>query len=434
MLRLGLQSLWNRRFVVLLTILSIAVSVMLVLGVERLRSQAKASFANAASGIDLIVAARDNPVQILLSTVFGVGGTSAGLDWESFEMVHSLPQVDWAVPISIGDNHRGFPVIGTEAGYFEHYRHSGGQELELETGTLFSGPNSAVIGAEPAARFGYFPGAEIILAHGSGEVALDVHDEAPFVVAGVLAPAGTAVDRMVFVPLEGFDAMHDQREPDPADPFADPSGSDVMGVSTLEAGDTHVAPDDHDHEHEAETVNAIYVGLKDRGAVLSVQRAVADYRQEPLTAVLPNVALLELWSITGTAETALRLMAVAVVLAGLVGMVVMLSATLEGRRREFAILRSVGATPARIFALILLEAGMVTLAGVQLGCLLLAACLAVADPILATQYGLRLADQPPTSAEIWLLVAIVCGGIAASLPPAIRVYRMTLSDGLTIRM
>lgn len=176
MLRYGIKSLWNRRFVATLTVLSIALSVALVLGVERLRAEAKAGFANSASGIDLIVAGRGNPVQILLATVFGVGSTGTGLSWDSFEMVEALPWVQWAVPISMGDNHRGYPVIGTRADYFERFRHSGGKSLELAMGGVFAEGQQAVIGSELAYRFHYGPGTEIVLAHGAGAVAFDLHD------------------------------------------------------------------------------------------------------------------------------------------------------------------------------------------------------------------------------------------------------------------
>jgi putative ABC transport system permease protein len=460
MLRYGVKSLWNRRFVAALTVLSISLSVALVLGVERLRSEAKAGFANSASGIDLIVAARGNPVQILLATVFGVGSIGNGLRWDTFEMVDALPQVRWAVPISMGDNHRGFPVIGTSADYFERFRHSGGQSLEFASGGVFAGGQDAVIGSELADRFDYSLGTELVLAHGAGSVAFDVHDEAPFRVAGVLRRTGTAADRMVFVSLQGFDDLHAQRKPVEEDPLAGLGDTDgpAPGVVDRREESTHAHSDDeipvghhaeghaghaddahredvhNEHGHNPDTINAIYVGLTDRTAVLSVQRALADYQAEPLTAVLPNVALLELWSITGTAETALRLMAAAVVLAGLVGMVVMLSAALEARRREFGILRSVGAPPVRIFGLIVLEAVLLTLAGLVVGYLLLTGVVFLADPILADNFGIRLGVGLPSANEVMLLLVVLTCGLLASLVPAARVYRMTVADGLTLRM
>ena len=474
MLNLCARSLLNRRFVAALTVLSIALSVALILGVERLRTEARAGFANSASGVDLIVAARGNDVQILMATVFGVGSTGTGISWESYEMVEDLPWVDWTVPILMGDNHRGYPVIGTSMDYFERFRHSGGQSLTFQSGAAFDNPDGAVIGADVAQAFGYAPGAEIVNAHGSGEVAFDVHDEAPFTVTGVLAPTRTAVDRMVFVSLEGFDALHEDAAPEAADPFgqAGPTTGSRKEPS-LEEDVEHAAKEDHDaehghsekdgrddheehaeehekhgeheeqaethdehdeHAHEPGTINAIYAGLKEKSAVLSVQRHLAEYRGEALTAVLPNVALLQLWSITDTAETALRLMAGAVALAGMIGMVVMLSAALDARRREFAILRSVGATPGNIFSLIVLEAVLLLLTGIILGYLVLTAVTLVSNPVLAANFGLRIGVGLPTFREVLLIALIFCSGLAASVVPVLRVYRMTLADGLSMRL
>jgi putative ABC transport system permease protein len=131
---------------------------------------------------------------------------------------------------------------------------------------------------------------------------------------------------------------------------------------------------------------------------------------------------------------AMRLMAAAVVLAGLVAMVVMLSATLEARRREFGILRSVGAPPGRIFGLIVLEAVLLTIGGLALGYLLLTGVVLVADPILADKFGLRLGYGLPSANEGVLMLVVLLCGVLASLVPALRVYRMTVADGLTLRM
>lgn len=465
MLALALRSLWNRRFVASLTVLSIAMSVALILGVERLRGEARDSFTNSASGIDMIVAPRANPVQILMATVFGVGTTGTGLTWETYEQVDAIPQVAWSVPILMGDNHRGYPVIGTTADYFRHFRHTGGQELAFSAGEVFAdaAPDLAVVGAEVALRFGYSVGSVIVNAHGSGEVSFDLHEDAPFTISGILAPTGTAVDRMVFVSLAGFDEVHAARTPAPVDPFhgidatdtppntdgdhhSEPGHADEAGRDHADHGSEHGGPDhadvdhtaDHDtdeHAHHApDRINAIYLGLSQRNAVLTVQQSLVDLRTDPVSAVIPAVALAELWSITGTAERAMQIMAWAVGMAGITGMVVMLSATLESRRREFAILRSVGATPGRILSLILAEAALLLLAGCLAGLVILAIAFQIAGPVLAARFGLFLDLSAIGMRDFVLLAIVLAVGLAASLVPAVRVYRTTLSDGLSVRL
>lgn len=466
MLSLALRSLWTRGFVTALTVAAIALSVALILGVERLRSEARVSFANSASGIDMIVAARGNPVQILLATVFGVGSTGAGLSGETYKMVAERHGVAWAVPVQMGDNHRGFPVVGTTTDYFTRIRHSGGQALAFAEGGSFASDDTtgAVVGAEVAARFGYGPGDVIVNAHGAGAVSFDMHDDTPFSIAGVLARTGTAVDRMVLVSLAGFDSLHATRQPMRLDPLTgadSETSAEAFGSASPDtqhnleylveqdqsdehaheaglAGAKSNTDEDHDegraHEHSPELVNAIYVGLENRMAILDLQRDLSDYRGEAISAVLPSVALLELWSITGTAEAALQLMSWAVALAGMTGMVVMLSASLEARRREFAILRAVGATPGRIFALIVIEAALLTVAGLLSGAALLALATSISDPILSAKFGIRMGFEFATARDTVSIVAILAAGVLSSFIPALRVYRMTLSDGLTLRI
>jgi putative ABC transport system permease protein len=120
--RLALRSLGNRRLTAILTILSIGLSVALLLGVEKVRSGARESFANTISGTDLIVGARGGGVQLLLYSVFRIGNASNNITWKSFQDVAARPEVAWIVPLSLGDSHRGFRVLGTTRDYFERYR------------------------------------------------------------------------------------------------------------------------------------------------------------------------------------------------------------------------------------------------------------------------------------------------------------------------
>ncbi len=486
MLKLGLLSLLNRRATLALTVVSIGLSVALILGIERLRSEARDGFTDTVSGIDLIVAARGNHLQILMATVFGVGSTTNAIDGATYARLAALPDVAWAVPLAHGDNHRGYPVVGTTTAYFERFRYAGGVPLAFDTGAPFADAHGAVLGAEVARQLGYAVGAEIVNAHGAGDVAFDLHDETPFTVTGVLAPTGTPVDRMVYVSLEGFAAIHAEslataREADPLarlgvrtarpaaprqtdrheahethreeaehdrqhDEHAEHEESGTHSYDAAEHDEHHeeAAHRDHDEhaEHEAHDahahapgkLNAVYLGLESKRAVLSLQRYIAEYPDEPLSAVLPAATLLELWSLTAVAENSLRLVALAVVVAGVLGMLTMVSATLEARRREFAILRSVGATPWHVFSLIVFEASVIIGAGLLVGMALFYFAVAAAAPLLADRFGLRMGLDLPTLREWGILLSVGAFGTLASLFPAFRVYRRTLADGLTLRI
>ena len=471
MLKLGLLSLLNRRVTFALTVASIALSVALILGIERLRTEARDGFTDTVSGIDLIVAARGNHVQILMATVFGVGSTTNALDGATYARLADLPGVAWAVPLAHGDNHRGFPVVGTTHDYFARFRYAGGVPLAFAAGAPFADAQGAVVGSEVARQLGYGVGSVIVNAHGAGDVAFDVHDEAPFTLTGVLARTGTPVDRMVFVSLEGFAAIHAEAQAGArgADPLGRPGGRPAAAAPQRtaaghdahrdHAGDDdhkdegrehhdghddrgHEAHPDHDgerdhlagHAHAPGKLNAVYLGLESKSAVLSLQRFIAEFPDEPLSAVLPAATLLELWSLTAVAENSLRLVALAVVVAGVLGMLTMVSATLEARRREFAILRSVGAAPGHVFALIVFEAAVITAAGLACGVGLFYLAVLAADPLLADRFGLRMGLDAPSAREWGVLLLIGLFGLLASLFPAYRVYRRTLADGLTLRI
>ncbi|MEM6667455.1 MAG: ABC transporter permease, partial [Pseudomonadota bacterium] len=176
------------------------------------------------------------------------------------------------------------------------------------------------------------------------------------------------------------------------------------------------------------------VGLESKFSIFKVQRSVNEERREPLQAVLPGVALQELWDLMGTAEKALITISVMVVVTGLLGMLIMLLAGLGERRREMAILRSVGARPVHIFVLLVGEAAALTLLGAALGLAVLYGGLAVAQPFILNTYGLFIALTPPSAGDLTLLAMIVGAGLVAGGIPAWKASRQALADGLVVRV
>ena len=207
-LRLALHSLWNRRTTALLTISAIAISVTLLVGVQTLRTAARESFGNTVSGVDLIVGARSGPLNLLLYSVFRVGDATANVSWESYQKIARHRDVAWTIPISLGDSHRGFRVMGTTTDYFEHYRFGEGRRLEFSSGGRFSDLYDTVLGADVARTLGYRIGDPIVIAHGLGNVSFAQHKDKPFRVTGVLQKTGTPVDRTVHVSLPAITAIH----------------------------------------------------------------------------------------------------------------------------------------------------------------------------------------------------------------------------------
>jgi putative ABC transport system permease protein len=412
--RLALQSLRNRWITAALTVFATALSVMLFLGVEKVRTGARASFAGTLSGTDLIMGARSGGVQLLLYSVFRIGNATNNVSWESYRDIAALPEVDWIVPISLGDSHRGFRVVGTTAAYFEHYRYRGGRSLEFVAGAPFGDLFDAVLGVEVAERLGYSLGDAIVVSHGIAS--FSHHDDKPFRVAGILARTGTPVDRAVHVTLEGIEAIHIDWQGGGSDPASRLSADEVRALDLTPGA-----------------VTAALIGMKSRLSVFRVQRTINDYPQEALLAILPGVALQELWDLIGTAEVALAGVSGMVVVTALLGLATMIFASLNERRREMAILRAIGARPRTVVGLLVIEAGVLAGLGVALGTAMLYAALWLVRPWVDAQYGLHLPLTPPDGRELAILGAIVLAGIAVSLAPAWRAYRLSLADGMTVR-
>ena len=416
-LTLALKSLLNRKATAGLTIVSIGLSVTLLLGVERIRTEAQNSFTSTISGTDLIIGARSSPVQLLLYSVFRIGNASNNISWESYKELAALESIDWTIPISLGDSHRGYRVMGTTPTYFDQFRYGTKQLLEFDRGKPFADLYDAVLGAEVATELGYALGDPIVIAHGAGSVSFVEHGDKPFVVAGILKPTGTPVDRTIHVSLEGIEAIHiDWQE-----------GMPVQGqtVSAEQARMMELTP---------KQITAFLVKLKSPMATFGVQRLVNNYRKEPLTAILPGVALQQLWEITGVAEKALMAVSSFVVVVGMLGMLTALLTSLNERRREMAILRSIGARPLHVFILIIGEAMGITLLGIMLGVVMLYGLLVVAKPVVLSMFGFYLTVGAISAYEALLLGVIFLAGTLIGVVPGWRIYRYSLADGMTVRV
>jgi putative ABC transport system permease protein len=414
MLRLAIGSLGARALTVAMTILAIALSVALFLGVEKVRTGAKASFADTISGTDLIVGARSGSVQLLLYSVFRIGNATNNITWESYQDIAARSDVEWIVPISLGDSHRQFRVMGTTTAFFERYKYRQGRGLEIAQGAVMSDLFDTVIGADVATALGYDVGGPIVVAHGLAS--FTEHKDQPFRISGILEKTGTPVDRTVIVSMEAIEAIHvDWR-----------NGVQVPGQST---------PVDAIRQMELtpKAITAALIGVKSPLQTFALQRALNEYPEEPLLAVLPGVALQELWAIVGVAETALLGVSAMVVVTALIGMMATIFSSLNERRREMAIFRAMGARPSTIMGLLVLEAVLTAAIGALLGLLLLYVGLIIAQPLIDNRFGLWLPIEAPSLRELWVLLGVVVASAIVSMVPAYRAYRLSLADGMIVK-
>jgi putative ABC transport system permease protein len=418
LLTLAWQSAWNRRATLSLVVLSVALSTFLLLTFEQVRTDVRDNFSQSVSGTDLVVGARTGSVQLILYSVFRVGGATNNIRMTSLDAIAKHRAVEWVVPLSLGDSHRGYPVLATTAAYFDRFLYGDSEPLALEQGVAFrdgiDGLYGAVMGAEVARALGYRLGDRVVLAHGAGGPLAAEHADKPFTVVGILARTGTPVDRTVHINLESMEAIH----------LDWVGGAPMPGVAIP-------AEQARKFDLTPKQVTAALVGLKGRAAVFNVQRFVAEYPGEPLMAVLPGVALDELWDVVGVGEKALIGMSAMVGVVSLAGLVAVVMAGLNERRRELAVLRAVGAGPRHVLLLLTGEGLLVTLVGALLGAAATWGFIVLAAPWVQSRYGVNLHAALPSAAQWGLFAAVVAAGAVASLIPAWRAYRLSLADGLS---
>jgi putative ABC transport system permease protein len=409
---LAYKSLRARAFTTTLTIFSIALSVMLLAGVDRLRGAAQAGFAGTISRTDLIVGARGGDLPLLLSSIFHIGNASNDISWETYQHFAHHPAVAWTIPISMGDSYRGYRVVATDENFYAHFQYHHDKSIAFAEGrapqTLFD----VAIGAEVARRLGLHLGQNIILAHGVEERSILNHDTTPFTIVGILSPTATPVDRSIFITLLGDEAMH----------FGWTDGTPPAigeAVPKLDASKLRV-----------DQITSFLLASKSRISILYLQREINTYKPEPLTAIIPAYTLQELWSLLDYADTALSLVSGAVLVVGLLAMLIALYTALNERRREIAILRAVGMHSRQIFTLFLIESTLIASAGTALGIAAVYALLYLLRSTLENRFGLPIASVGlSTRVELYALATILLGSLLGAIP-AFRAYRNSLLDGL----
>ncbi len=397
---LASKSLLNRKGSVFLTIIAMSVSIFVLLGVEHIRNQTKKNFQSTVSGVDLIVGARTGSLNLLLYSVFRIGAPTNNLGWDSYESIASDQAVKWSIPISLGDSHKGYRVIGTTEDYFTHFSYGAQKRLQFTSGEPFSRIFDVVLGSAVAEKLQYSIGTNLVLAHGLGKTSFRLHEDKPFRVVGILAPTGTPVDQSLQVSLQGMEAIHNNQR------IAQTLQETPINSNQIEL-----------KQFQPKTITAVMLGLTSKIATFKIQRKINNFSTEPLTAILPGVALSELWQMMKVIENTLRLVSVLILMSALLGLSAMMLASIRERRHEIYLLRVIGAPPTFLFLLIEVEALLISAISIGSGTLALLAGLLITSDLLTSNYGLNInANIFVQNNLIYAFLIILATLIAAAIP------------------
>lgn len=398
------------------------ISIVIMLGIDHIGKQAKRSFNTTISDVDLIVGSRSSSLNLLLYSIFRMGSATANIDWQTFENINADNKVKWSIPISLGDSHKGFRVLGTNNNYFKHYKHGASQSLNFARGKALQHVFDLVIGADVASTLGYKLGDSLTLAHGLVSTHFNQHNK-QFMVTGILKPTGTPVDKTLHVSLQGLDALHLS----PAEkPLITKSNTQLYRAQQEQQ---QYPKQQLDPSYKGQSITAVLLGLKSKFMIFSLQRQLNTNRNEPLLAIIPGVVLSDLWQTLAAVEKAMRLIIALVFVSTTLGLSAMLITSIKERYHEMQLLRIIGASPLFILAIIKIEAILISISSIGLAILLLYIGFIPAQRYFLNKYGIYTQTNVMSLIDIYWLGLIFACTLIAAIPAAWVAVKRSLLSG-----
>ena len=415
MLSLLLKSMRSRLIPTSLVTISLMASMVLLLSIERIQQGAEEGFNQSISGVDAIIGPRSSSIELVLYTVFHLGRPTNNITTKTVNDVKLRGDISWLVPIALGDSHKGFRVVATEPNYFEHIKYANGQPLVFSKGVAFAELSEAVLGSDVAEKLSYRVGSKIQITHGSVESIGSKHDDFSFVVTGILNKTGTPIDRAIFLDLKGYELLH----------LGWKSGKKIFNLDDINLSSL---PED---ALIPKTVTAAFIGLKSKLTLFNFSKNIREYPKEAISAVIPGIALSELWSIVGLVDKGFQLLSWIIIAISLIAMVTLIIASLDNRKQEMTIYRANGASPKFLAMMVLCESLVIGLTAI-VGAIIL---VTIVTYFATVQLNLALGISPSfkwiSMGEITVFSFILLAGALSSLIPAVMVFRKNLHQTLS---
>ena len=409
---LAIRSLINRKVSVILTIVSLTLSISLYLSIDTLRIGAKKSFFGNVKTGDLILGSRSGEIQLLLYSLFQIGNPTNNISWDSYKEISKNSDIEWIVPISLGDSHKQFRVMGTSKEYFDRYEYRNEKKLTFQNGNVFNDLFDVVIGSDVAKKLNYNLNNNIVIAHGISSQSL--HDDFPFKVKGILKRTGTSVDRLVLVSLEALEVIHKDWK---------------AGIKIPNAKKTNKKNNNYD-DLEPKEITAAIIKIKSPIKIFQIQRQINKYEFEPLQAIIPGISLSKLWQIVSVTENIMLIISSMVIISSFIGMTAILYSTLNGRRKEMALLRIVGASPYTIFTLMIIEALIIAIVSIFISICLTQILALIFFPILDQSFSLYLEYKFLSVKDLLFLLSVLFLSMIVSIFPSLKAFKDSINEGI----
>ncbi|HEX2544351.1 MAG TPA: ABC transporter permease [Ramlibacter sp.] len=396
LLALAFRYLWARPLATVLNLVLLTLGLASITFVLQVGEQVQRSFQRDLAGIDLVVGAKGSPMQLILSGVFHIDVPPGNVKLADVQALGKHPMVAQVIPLSLGDSYRGFRIVGTTPEYVQHYR------LRLQEGRAWADEMETLAGAQVARTLGLKVGDRFAGGHGLGGSG-QTHGETPYLVTGVLAPCGCVADRLLLTSTESVWHVHGQHAP-----------------AGKEKEEDHA---DHDEDRE---ITMALVRYRTPLAAVSLPRLVNT--QTAMQAAAPAVEVTRLLRMLGVGAEVLQAVAAVLLLTAGLSVFIALWSAVRERRADLAMLRMLGASPAKVAALLLAEALWLAVIASVLGLVAGHALTAVVGSVLQAQQSLPVSGTVWLPQELWVpAVAMLTAG-AAALIPAISAYRVDVAQ------
>ena len=412
MFKLFFSSIRSRWLPTILIVLCLASSMVLLLSIERIQNGTKQSFNYSISGVDSIIGPRSSPIALILYTIFHIGKPTNNITYETFEFLKERKDIDWIVPIALGDSYDEFRVIATTSDYFKKIKFGDNKQITFDKGSNSLELNNTIFGADVAKKLSSNIGDKINIVHGSNADMGIEHDEISFELSGILGKTGTPIDKLVFINLQGYELVH----------LGWKSGKKIFSLKNQDISKINT------NQLIPKTITAAFVGLKSKLTIFNFQKDIREYLEEPISAIIPSIALSELWSIVGVVDKGFKLLSWIVIVISLIAMVTLIINSLENRKREMLIYRANGASPLDLSFMVVIEAIFIGLLSIILALVFVSLISYFASSQLSIHFGVSTNFSFLTVNEATILSIILLAGVLSSLVPAFITYKNNLNQ------
>jgi putative ABC transport system permease protein len=412
MLRLSWANLKADRLSTVLSIMLLAIGVGMVAFVMVVSQQLTDRFNRDIRGIDMVVGAKGSPLQLILSAVYQMDSPTGNIPLREVKRLQKHPLVKYSIPLAYGDSYQGYRIVGTEEKYLEHY------DAQFATGNVWTKDFEAVIGSETAENLNLKLGDHFHGSHGLVDD-MHVHEEEAYHVSGILKPTGTVVDRLILTNIGSVWHIHGEHG-DAEEKAHDHEGHDH--------GDDVHEGHAHEPEDDSREITALLIKFKNPMAMMQLPRHVNTNTN--MQAALPAIEVNRLYQLLGVGFTTLQIIGALIMTIAAISVFISLLNSLKDRKYELALMRSLGASPFKLFSMVILESLLLCIIGYSAGIALGRIGLLLMARLGEEQMQMSLTGNGFTMEEVWLLPVTLIIGLIAALIPAFQAYRTDISSVL----